>query len=237
MKAIEFGQYVKKLRKNKGMTIRQLELYSGVSNSYLSLLENGKRGIPSPEVLKKISVPLDHSYHDLMAKAGYLKDYDTINEYLEEAPEDIKHLFSNPDILVNLDKMLKDVFILFIDLLGVTPDFMVDLLEKDGDGIQLTEQQRKNAEKITPEMIFDRLDLKTKLDMLKHFQFTIEDDNKINAIPVLDKSHQKVSERRSLYQTGQDLEVEFIELAKQIKSLPPDKRQVIIDLINVYAKQ
>jgi repressor LexA len=72
MEAKEFGTFLKSLRKQRKLTIRQLDLYSGVSHSYLSQLENGRRGIPSPDILKKLSNPLDVSYQELMTKAGYL---------------------------------------------------------------------------------------------------------------------------------------------------------------------
>lgn len=74
MKANEFGLYIRKLRLDRKMTIRQLELYSDVSNSYLSQLENGKRGIPSPEILKKLSKGLKVDYNELMIKAGYVEE-------------------------------------------------------------------------------------------------------------------------------------------------------------------
>lgn len=55
------------------MTIRQLDLYSGVSNSYISQVERGERSIPSPEILEKLSKPLGVDYEELMKRAGYLK--------------------------------------------------------------------------------------------------------------------------------------------------------------------
>lgn len=80
MKANEFGKYIRELRNNRELTIRQLELYSGVSNSYLSQLENGKRGIPSPDILKKLSKGLKHPYNDLLEKAGYIDEVDETSE-------------------------------------------------------------------------------------------------------------------------------------------------------------
>lgn len=68
----EFGKYIKKLREEKGYSIRELEKHSGVSNAYLSQIENGKRGIPKPEILKKLYGPLDVDYDTLMEKAGYI---------------------------------------------------------------------------------------------------------------------------------------------------------------------
>jgi SOS regulatory protein LexA len=68
----EFGNYLKKLRKENGLTIRQLTEKSGVSNAYLSQLETGKRGIPKPEILAKLHGPLNVGYDELMEKAGYI---------------------------------------------------------------------------------------------------------------------------------------------------------------------
>jgi repressor LexA len=71
-KLIEFGNYLKHIRKEKGLSLRKLEELSGVSNAYLSQLENGKRGMPTPEILKKICGPLEVPYEELMEKAGYI---------------------------------------------------------------------------------------------------------------------------------------------------------------------
>lgn len=86
MEAKVFGQFLRTLRKNKKLTIRQLELYSGVSNAYLSQIENGNRGIPSPDILKKLHSHLDVDYNDLMRTAGYLEDesYGTTKENADE---------------------------------------------------------------------------------------------------------------------------------------------------------
>src|SRR5690625_6332211 len=85
MEAKKFGSYIRKLRNDRELTIRQLELYSGVSNSYLSQLENGKRGIPSPEIIRKLSKGLKVDYNDLMIKAGYVEE-----EGNEEVDEELK---------------------------------------------------------------------------------------------------------------------------------------------------
>lgn len=71
-KDIEFGKYIKKLRDERNLSLRQVDLYSGVSNSYLSMLENGKRKIPSPDVLKKLAEAYKVDYNQLMEKAGYI---------------------------------------------------------------------------------------------------------------------------------------------------------------------
>lgn len=82
MNAKEFGEYLKGLRREKKLTIRQLDLYSGVSNSYISQMERGARGIPSPDILKKLAKPLGVSYEELMAKAGYFDSGESLFEDL-----------------------------------------------------------------------------------------------------------------------------------------------------------
>ena len=49
----EMGSYLKKLRENKGLSTREVYELAKVSNSYLSLVENGHRRA-SAIVLKKL---------------------------------------------------------------------------------------------------------------------------------------------------------------------------------------
>lgn len=66
----ELGQYLHTARNKLGLSIRQLEELSGISNAYISQIENGKRN-PSPKVLKKLSKPLNLDYGELLKLAGY----------------------------------------------------------------------------------------------------------------------------------------------------------------------
>lgn len=77
--SVEFGLYLKKIRKEKKLTVRQLDLYSGVSHSYISQLERGVKGIPSPDILRKLSKPLGVDYESLMEQAGYITLFDKEN--------------------------------------------------------------------------------------------------------------------------------------------------------------
>ncbi|MBC6165746.1 helix-turn-helix transcriptional regulator [Listeria booriae] len=67
------GAYLKKLRQGKGMTLRQLEKKSGISNSYISQIEN-KNKIPTIEAINKLAYALGESstqsrfYSDKMIK-------------------------------------------------------------------------------------------------------------------------------------------------------------------------
>lgn len=63
--------YFKALREAKGMTLREVERETEISNSYLSQLESGKIKQPSPVALHKLSVLYGVSYDILMQKVGY----------------------------------------------------------------------------------------------------------------------------------------------------------------------
>lgn len=76
----ELGTYLKKLREEKGLSTREVYELANVSNSYLSLVENGKRR-PSAVVLKKLAPVYGVDYLDLYVKAGYadLAEYEKNN--------------------------------------------------------------------------------------------------------------------------------------------------------------
>lgn len=73
---VEFGIYLRKAREERKLSVRQLNTYSGVSHSYISQLERGNRGIPSPDILKKLSKPLGIDYEELMINAGHIENGD-----------------------------------------------------------------------------------------------------------------------------------------------------------------
>jgi SOS regulatory protein LexA len=103
----KFGAYLKKLRKESGLSIRQLEEKTGVSNAYLSQIENGKRGFPSPEILKKIHEPLGTSYDELMERAGYISS-DVRSELLPETVRTIESSDILSELIANAAKIFID---------------------------------------------------------------------------------------------------------------------------------
>lgn len=68
------GAYLKSLRAGVGMTLREVEKETGreVSNAYLSQLETGKIGKPSPNILHKLARVYGVPYGKLMERAGYV---------------------------------------------------------------------------------------------------------------------------------------------------------------------
>ena len=70
----ELGALLADLRTAKGFSLREVEeaTGNGVSNAYLSQLENGKIKKPSPNVLHSLAEVYAVPYEALMEKAGYL---------------------------------------------------------------------------------------------------------------------------------------------------------------------
>ena len=86
----EFGAYVRNLRDRAGLTLRELQERAGISNAYLSQVEQGKRNPPSPAILRRLAPVLGASLNDLMEKAGYLEPPSAAPEI---EPQKIEALF------------------------------------------------------------------------------------------------------------------------------------------------
>lgn len=69
---MSLGSDLRTAREVKNLSLRDMEEKTGISNSYLSQLENDKVKEPSPNVLHDISDAYGIPYVDLMEKAGYI---------------------------------------------------------------------------------------------------------------------------------------------------------------------
>lgn len=67
-----FGTYLKQIREQKSWSINQLADIAGISTSQISRIENGKRGVPKPQTIEKLSQALHVPYAEMMDHAGYL---------------------------------------------------------------------------------------------------------------------------------------------------------------------
>lgn len=117
-----FGPYMKQLREKQGFSINQLAEAAGISNSQISRIENGVRGVPKPATIRKIADALAVPYTDMMKQAGYIE---TGSEADQDVPEwatykdrrDFKKMLEDEDDLmfdgIPLDeedkKRIKDV--------------------------------------------------------------------------------------------------------------------------------
>lgn len=74
MRTGSLGSYLKSVREGLGITLRDVEeaTEKGVSNAYLSQLENGKIARPSPNILHSLAKVYGVSYEKLMERVGYI---------------------------------------------------------------------------------------------------------------------------------------------------------------------
>ena len=51
----DFGDFLKSIREQRGLTLRQVEEQAQISNAYLSQIERGERGIPNFSILERLA--------------------------------------------------------------------------------------------------------------------------------------------------------------------------------------
>jgi transcriptional regulator with XRE-family HTH domain len=70
------GEGLRTARELRKLSLRQVEEATGISNAYLSQLENDKIKKPSPHFLYKLASLYDVEYDLLMESAGYVRRKD-----------------------------------------------------------------------------------------------------------------------------------------------------------------
>lgn len=91
-----FGEYLRTLRTEKRLSLREVENMSGVSNSYLGLIERGRRPVPSADVLKKLAPVYDVPLRDLLNTAGYLRDEEISLTEDDEVEMAFRYVMNDP---------------------------------------------------------------------------------------------------------------------------------------------
>jgi HTH-type transcriptional regulator, competence development regulator len=66
------GQELQTARKLKKLSLREVETATGISNPYLSQLENDKIQKPSPQFLGKLAALYELDFQRVMEAAGYV---------------------------------------------------------------------------------------------------------------------------------------------------------------------
>lgn len=107
---MSFGNYIKEIRVNKGITGRELARRTGISQPYLSQLETGKNKKPSIEVIMKIAKGLGVDYSKLIEIAGYINELEELEEkteLLNKEKETLQNNLNVAELRVDLFKALK----------------------------------------------------------------------------------------------------------------------------------
>jgi HTH-type transcriptional regulator, competence development regulator len=107
------GTYFKALRESKGLTLREVERKTEVSNAYLSQLEQGKIRQPSPLTLHKLAELYGVRYEILMEKVGYpvprAEDMDAGRKKQEQIAYKMGDITSDEEIeLLNYLKFIRN---------------------------------------------------------------------------------------------------------------------------------
>lgn len=85
----EFGEYIRELRNERNLTLRQLAEQIGISSYYLSYLENGKKTNPNMKIISKLfaALKMDKTemelFLDYHAKANGCVSYDIVDFIME----------------------------------------------------------------------------------------------------------------------------------------------------------
>ena len=83
----DIGEYLRSLREGQKLSLREAAARTGVSVSYITQIENGRRKAPGPEVLKKLAPAYNVPVRDLLRAAGYLDDIKEIRSVLSDEEE------------------------------------------------------------------------------------------------------------------------------------------------------
>ena len=92
-----FGEYIRKLRVENGLTLTQLAAYLGIDSGALSKIENGKKKLDVkvlPKIAKKFNLDLDFLKNEFISEQIAYKVYESncTNEVLQLAEEKIKYI-------------------------------------------------------------------------------------------------------------------------------------------------
>jgi HTH-type transcriptional regulator, competence development regulator len=83
----DFGDYLRNLREQQRLSLRDVAAKTGVSISYITQIEHAKRKPPGPDVLKKLALSYNVAVKDLMKAAGYLDDLKEVKSNLSDEEE------------------------------------------------------------------------------------------------------------------------------------------------------
>jgi transcriptional regulator with XRE-family HTH domain len=91
-----FDEYLRKLRMDQKFSLRDVAARTGVSVSYLTMIEHGRRGAPGVPILKKLAPLYKIPLRELMKSAGYLDEVAAGSSDDEEVNRAFDYVMSDP---------------------------------------------------------------------------------------------------------------------------------------------
>jgi transcriptional regulator with XRE-family HTH domain len=110
---MELGNLLRLHRRNSGVSQKALSERSGISQTYISTIENGRRRSPDAEIMSRLAVTLGLSQKltdDFMAAAGH-SDYH--NSPVSARPATIHEAVENSDLDEDRKQLLHAIVLAF----------------------------------------------------------------------------------------------------------------------------
>ena len=104
-----FSFFLKSLRKKKAVSLREVEKHTGISNAYISQIENGEiNRIPEPFRMRKLADYYNVTMEEMLFHAGYIDEHN-VGETLESrVDKTFEKILSKPEFeygsRINKDK-------------------------------------------------------------------------------------------------------------------------------------
>jgi HTH-type transcriptional regulator, competence development regulator len=91
-----FGEYMKNLRDGQRLSLRDVAAQTGVSISYLTQIEHGRKKNPGADILKRLAPLYDVPARDLLKAAGYLDEVKPVLSDEEEVEMAFRYVMNDP---------------------------------------------------------------------------------------------------------------------------------------------
>lgn len=91
-----FGSHLRRLRRAKGLSLKQVEGAAQVSNAYLSQIERDIRKPPHPGILKRLARTYEVPVEELLDAAGYLEDAQDRRLQRQRIERAFEHVITDP---------------------------------------------------------------------------------------------------------------------------------------------
>ncbi|NOW87019.1 transcriptional regulator with XRE-family HTH domain [Clostridium beijerinckii] len=147
---LSLGEFLRKLRIDKGKTINSMQNETGISKSYLSKLENNTKDNPSLDILKKLSnyynVPFQ-VFQNLCNFNTGLEDEQVKD--ISELVINMEYLFANMQVDIEFKLLFKNFIILVENIIsskeaGRAEEFKV---------LELLDELKRKLDKLNREKI------------------------------------------------------------------------------------
>lgn len=93
-----FGRYLRELREKKGVTLKEVEEATGLSNPYISQLETGaRRKLPAPDRLKALANYFNVTINEMLEKAGYVDSGEITETFEQKIEKAFLHVINDPN--------------------------------------------------------------------------------------------------------------------------------------------